>query len=89
MTFVVVEGEPDYLTWYQESYGVEDPETPAVLGVWNGGWTQEIADRIPMGSVVEIRTHADEAGRRYRDRVAATLAGRAQVLIPAHKGEGA
>lgn len=70
---VVVEGEPDFLTWATRWPG-------AVLGIWNGAWQPEIAAAIPDGCRVVIRTHHDAAGDKYAARIAQSLAGRCEVL---------
>lgn len=69
---IVVEGEPDFLTW---SCAVNDGSltSPAVFGVESGSWTAEIAERIPGGSVVIIRTHNDDAGDRYAVKIVETI----------------
>jgi 5S rRNA maturation endonuclease (ribonuclease M5) len=75
---VVVEGEPDFLTWAARGEGAR---TLAVLGLPGAGtWTVELADRIPDGSTVIIRTDPDDAGDRYATEIATTLRGRCTVL---------
>ena len=74
ITLVVTEGEPDYLTW-----AIHHPELP-VFGVFSGAWTQAIADRIPDGSTVVLRTHHDDAGERYAAKVGASLGARVTLL---------
>lgn len=78
-SFVIAEGEPDFLTWAARQSDTCE-QGPAVLGVESGSWTQEIADRIPDGARVVIRTHADKAGEDYAQRIGLTLAGRCEVL---------
>jgi hypothetical protein len=74
----VIEGEPDFLTlatwtdWKQ-------PEPPAALGIMSGGWSAEIAAKVPTGSKVVIATHQDENGDRYFQQIANTLTGRVKV----------
>jgi hypothetical protein len=83
-TLLIAEGEPDFLTlatWYGD-----DESAPAVLGVVSGSWTQAIADRIPDGTQVVIRTHMDEAGNRYADEIGVTLADRCPLFRPAPDG---
>jgi hypothetical protein len=76
---VIVEGEPDALTWSTRfSDGAET--VPAVLGIVSGSWTSEIAARIPSGARVIVRTHHDLAGDAYAARIGATIAGRCTVL---------
>lgn len=71
----VLEGEPDWLTWgVQVSDSSDRP--PALFGVVSSAWTRELADRVPDGSKVAIRTHLDEAGDRYAAAVVASFQGR-------------
>jgi hypothetical protein len=74
---VVLEGEPDFLLW---ATAPQASNPPAVFGVVAGSWTEEIAARIPDGSRVVIRTHADEAGERYSAAVVGTMSGRCTLL---------
>lgn len=75
---VISEGEPDFLTWASRGTGAR---TLAVLGLAGSGqWAKEIADRIPDGSTVILRTDQDDAGDRYAEQVTATLWGRCTVL---------
>ncbi|MDZ4803389.1 MAG: hypothetical protein SGI90_00830 [Candidatus Eisenbacteria bacterium] len=76
---VVSEGEPDWLTWAARQREAE-AQGPACFGVEAGAWSQEIADRIPDGCRVVIRTHHDEPGERYAHQIVATLHGRCQVF---------
>jgi hypothetical protein len=76
---VISEGEPDFLTWATRQPDAGE-QGPAVFGVEAGGWTQSIADRIPDGARVAVRTHADGAGSGYADRISATLRGRCSVF---------
>ena len=69
---VVVEGEPDFLTRSTLS-----PEP--CIGIGSGAWTEELARRIPTGCEVIVRTHNDDAGDRYADRVVDSLAGRCKL----------
>lgn len=77
---VITEGEPDLIAracWYSDA----DEPAPAVLGIaGSGAWSQAIADRIPSGARVFIRTDLDEAGERYAREVARTLGGRCPLL---------
>lgn len=81
LRIVVAEGEADFLTWATH-FSDADEEARAVIGVVAGSWTPEIAARVPDGSRVVIRTHADEAGDRYADRIAETLTGRCILQRP-------
>jgi len=78
LRLVVTEGEPDFLTWATR-YGDAADDAPGVLGVWSGGWTTEIATRIPDGTTVLVRTHADEKGDRYAGQIWRDLAARCTV----------
>ena len=66
LRLVIAEGEPDFLTWCVES---ED----AVLGVISGSWSPGLAARIPTGTRVAVRTHQDDAGRKYGDEITESL----------------
>mgnify|MGYP006350203969 CR=1 FL=1 len=79
MPIVICEGEPDWMTW---ALALSDAnETPwATFGVLSGAWTQEIADRIPSGSEVNLWTDQDKKGDDYARAVASTLAKRCKVV---------
>lgn len=66
---VIVEGEPDFLIWSSRT-GIA---AHARIGLTSGGWTSEIAAKVPVGCEVSLRTDHDEAGERYAREVAATL----------------
>lgn len=70
---LIVEGEPDYLTACQAHPGV------AVIGVVNGSWSTELAERVPMGSEVVVRTHRDKAGEKYASEIVKSLRSRAVI----------
>jgi hypothetical protein len=76
---VIAEGEPDWLTWATGLVARGGPRA-AVLGVWSGAWTPEIAARIPDRTRVAIRTHLDDDGDRYAAIIADTLTRRCQVF---------
>lgn len=84
---VIAEGEPDWLLWSARQRETE-PEGPACLGIEAGAWCREIADRIPSGARVAVRTHADAAGERYARQIVTTLRGRCQVFRTRVGGEG-
>jgi hypothetical protein len=69
---VVVEGEPDHLTWATKT---EDP----VVGVLSGTWTDAFAAAIPSAATIVIRTHNDDAGDRYAARIVESLEGRCGI----------
>ena len=77
---VLAEGVPDYLSWASRwgcDAGLED--SPAVLSVVAGSWTQDVAERIPSGSRLALRMHGDDAGDCYAATVARTLDGRVSL----------
>lgn len=76
---VVVEGEPDFLTWATR-FSDADEDAPAVFGVLSGAWSDDFALRVPDGSRVLIRTHHDSAGHAYARDVTESLNGRCAVL---------
>lgn len=81
---IVTEGEPDWALW---SARVADP----VLGVLSGSWTPELAQRIPFGSEVLVRTHVDPAGEKYARAVIDSLRGRVTLrrLVDGERSEAA
>ena len=79
---VVSEGVPDFLTWASRQPDARE-HGPAYLGIDAGSWSESIAARIPDGAEVYVRTHEDEAGVRYADAVAHSLAERCRVYRPA------
>lgn len=83
-SLVISEGEVDWLTWASR-HSQESAEGPAYLGITAGSWTANIASRIPSGSVVHVRTHADAAGRKYASEIARSLVDRCGVQVPAEK----
>lgn len=74
----VCEGEADWLTWATRSWDAAEA-TPAVLGLWNGSWTDAIGERIPCGATVILRTHRDPQGEIYAAKVTQSLGGRCRV----------
>lgn len=82
LTLVIAEGVPDYLT--DASVFGEWEQAPATLGVISGAWSADIAARIPDGCRVIIRTHDDEAGRRYRHQIGESLHTRCHVEVATH-----
>jgi len=78
-SIVIVEGAPDFLTWATRQ-AEENEDGPAVLGVFSGSWTDELAARIPDGARVAIRTHADPAGDNFAVQIAPGLAGRCDLF---------
>ena len=68
---VVAEGVPDFLT----CASVWLPAWP-ILGLAAGGWTPELAARIPDGSRLAVWTHHDPGGDKYAARILESFAGR-------------
>jgi hypothetical protein len=64
LVVVVTEGESDFLVWATR-YGEAADDAPAVLGLWSGSWTNDVAARIPAGSRVAVRTDSDDTGEHY------------------------
>jgi hypothetical protein len=75
---MIAEGVPDWLTWATR-YSDADEDAPALLGVIAGSWTEAIAERVPSGVRVAVRTHRDNAGAKYADRICASLGARCVV----------
>jgi hypothetical protein len=84
---VIAEGEPDWLLWAARQRDSE-PQGPACFGIDAGAWCRKIADRVPDGARVAVRTHADAAGARYARQIVTTLRGRCQVFRAKMEGEG-
>jgi hypothetical protein len=78
---LVVEGEPDFLTWATH-FSDADTNAPLVFGVVSGAWTEAIASRIPDGTRVIIRTHHDSVGDGYAEVVRRTLHDRCILVRP-------
>lgn len=72
---VISEGEPDWLSWAARQSDAHE-DGPAYFGVVAGGWSKELADRLPDGTAVSIRTHHDEAGEKYAGQIVETLGDR-------------
>jgi len=84
LRLVITEGDPDFLTWSTRG-GDADETAPAVMGVVSGSWTETIADRVPSGTQVGIRTHHDTSGKKYAQQIYETLKNRCHVLRAARK----
>lgn len=73
----VMEGEIDFLLRACVDHDGDRWGTqPAVFALFEGGWSQSIADRLPADACVLVETHADAAGDKYAERVLATLGDR-------------
>ncbi len=66
---LVVEGEPDCLTWMT----TRTRSPYAVIGITSGSWTVAFAARVPAAAKVYLLTHADPAGDKYAAAITATL----------------
>lgn len=76
---VITEGEPDFLKWASH-FSDGDEDARAVFGVPGANfWAPEIADRVPDGTNVYVRQHADDAGGRLLANVLATLKDRCSI----------
>jgi hypothetical protein len=84
-SLVIEEGETDWLTgclaWARAN-------ERAIFGVTSGAWTHDLAQRIPRGARVTIRTDNDAAGDALANKIAKTLHGRCTVLRGGRKKEG-
>ncbi len=90
LVIVVAEGETDWLAWRVSMHAdtlarrgfadaVRGHGQAVVWGVWAGSWTDEIAGRVPNGTVVHVRTDPDAAGDKYAETIRRSLAGRCDV----------
>ena len=84
---IISEGEMDWATWASRQPEV-DPQGPACFGVEAGSWSQDVADRIPDGAAVVLRTHHDAPGERYAEQIAETLRGRCRLFRSMPEREG-
>lgn len=66
---MIVEGEPDFLTWATQP----KPRPCATIGVVSGSWSPSYADRFPIGGKFWIFTDHDPAGERYAREIWAGL----------------
>lgn len=82
----IAEGGIDFLTVACAHGEAED--SPAVLGVIAGSWSDALAARIPRGCSVWIMTHGDEAGLNYRDQIAESVYRRCRVFIEPRQAVG-
>lgn len=83
---LVVEGEPDFLTW--ASAVNQGGQPVAVVGIGSGWWSTEFAERLPAGTRVVIRTHQDPAGDKYAADIVRSLGFRCKAFRPAPDGFG-
>ena len=90
LRIVVAEGETDWLAWRLALHAdtltrrgaaaaTREHGRAIVWGVWAGAWTDEIARRVPDGTLVHIRTDQDAPGDKYAETIRRSLAGRCDV----------
>jgi hypothetical protein len=77
---MIAEGERDYLA-LASSAAAADVCRPAIMGIYSGSWTREIASRIPDGTRVILLRDDDAAGHKYARTIAETLAGRCDFRV--------
>lgn len=77
---VIVEGEPDFLCMACR-YSDADQDAPVFLGVNSGSWSKPLAARVPVGSLVVVRTHHDSngTGDKYAKEIIESLQGSCDV----------
>jgi 5S rRNA maturation endonuclease (ribonuclease M5) len=76
--FVVVEGEPDFLTMACKVPLNRKPSY-AVVGIYAGSWSSDVAGVIPSGSKVAVWTDADAAGDKYAAKIRESIEARCEV----------
>lgn len=89
-TVIITEGGPDFLTTVSVRSDA-DEQAPAVLGLYNGAWTREIAGRIPLHARVVLALHGDAAGAEYAAAIEETLPAHElrEVIVPSVLARGA
>jgi len=78
-TVLITEGVPDFLTWATHT------DAYVTFGIIAGSWIRGFAECIPPDVRVLIRTHDDDAGHKYAQRIGETLRDRCQVFCRAKK----
>ena len=76
-TVIIAGGAVDFLQWASTVASA----APAVFGLVTGSWTGRIASRIPEGSRVIVRAHANPITERYALLITQHLKGRCEVII--------
>ena len=76
--FVVVEGEPDFLS--MATVSALHARDWGTIGVVAGSWTPGLAALVPPRSVVAVCTHDDTAGDAYAKTIADSAEGRFEVV---------
>jgi hypothetical protein len=74
---LIAEGEPDFFTWATRPSMW--PIT-AILGIVSGSWSPEMAEAVPSGATVLVRTHRDRSGDKYAEQINETLNARCNVF---------
>jgi hypothetical protein len=75
LSVVITEGEIDHLVWCARSEAAADSgHGPAVIGVFSGSWSRDIAARLEGAGVrdILIGTDLDSAGENLAGRIART-----------------
>lgn len=72
--FYITEGEMDYIAEVMK-LDEENYYAPAVIGVFEGGWNNQLVYRLPYGPRVsaEVRTDVDSKGHAYANKVMISL----------------
>ena len=78
LEILIAEGDPDYLV--RASRWAENEHSPAVIGIFSGSWSPELAARVPTAARVFIETHDDETGDKFAKEIHASLADRCDVF---------
>ena len=76
---IITEGETDFWTAACEASDANE-HAPAVLAVFNGSWTRQLASRFPDGCHVIIATDSDAEGEKYAAQIVESFKGRAVRL---------
>lgn len=80
VSVIISEGDIDFLACATEAADSDDL-APAVLGIGNGWWTDQIASRIPDGTTVAIRSQGDPRGNEYSRLIGRSLFKRCNVIV--------
>lgn len=81
---VVLEGEPDFLTWATR----KTARATARIGIVTGSWSLAMAERVPAGTQVWIRTDHDPAGEKYASEITRTLRWRGCFVSRGGRADG-
>lgn len=80
LSVIISEGDIDFLACATEGADSDDL-APAVFGIGNGWWTDEIARRIPDGTTVAVRSQGDPRGNEYSRLIGRSLFKRCNVIV--------